>query len=65
MMKGELAEAVQKIKPGSTDTVRLGDNSIFKVSRLWFMEMGFRRPFILVESLTDEVYRAEKKPTAK
>ena len=65
MMKGELAEAVQKIKPGSTDTVRLGDNSIFKVSRLWFMEMGFRRPFILVESLTDEVYRAEKEAYGK
>lgn len=65
MMKGELAMAVEKVAPGTTQTVRLGDNSIFKVSRLWFMEMGFRRPFILIESLTDEVYRAEKEAYGK
>lgn len=65
LMKGELAEAVNKVKPGTTQTVRLGDNSIFKVSRLWFMEMGFRRPFTLIESLTDEVYRAEKEAYGK
>lgn len=65
MMKGELATAVENVKPGTTQTIRLGDNSIFKVSRLWFMEMGFKRPFTLIESLTDEVYRAEKEAYGK
>lgn len=64
-MQGELTEAVAHVTPGTTETVRLGDNSIFKVSRLWFMEMGFRRPFTLIESLTDEVYRAEKEAYGK
>jgi len=60
IITSELQTEIEKIAAGSTETVRLGDNSIYKVSRLWFMEMGFRRPFVLVESLTDEVYRAEK-----
>ena len=60
IVHGELAEAIKTVKPGERVTVRLGDNSIFRVSRLWFMEMGFRRPFVLIESLTDEVRRAEK-----
>lgn len=60
IVHGELAEAIKTVKPGERVTIRLGDNSIFRVSRLWFMEMGFRRPFVLIESLTDEVRRAEK-----
>ena len=60
IVQGELAEAIKSVQPGERETIRLGDNSIFRVSRLWFMEMGFRRPFVLIESLTDEVRRAEK-----
>ncbi len=65
MLTPALQEAVDKMPVGESQTVRLGDNNVFKISRLWFMEMGFRRPFVLIESLTEEVYRAEKEAYGK
>lgn len=59
-MDSELVDAVRKVNPGETVTVRLSDTKIYRVSNLWFMESGFRRPFILAESLTEEVMRAER-----
>lgn len=56
----ELMEEIKKIKEGANSIVRLSDTCIYRVSRLSFMEMGFRRPFILVESLTDEIVKAER-----
>lgn len=59
-MPGELAAAVATVKQGETRTIRLSDTRIYRCASLTFMESGFRRPFILIESLTDEVYRAER-----
>lgn len=59
-LAGELAASIATITPGTTAVVRLSDTRIYRCSRLSFMEMGFPRPFIMIESLTDEVHRAEK-----
>ncbi len=59
-MPGELAAAVATVKQGETRTIRLSDTRIYRCASLTFMESGLRRPFILIESLTDEVYRAER-----
>ena len=56
----ELVREAMKVKQGESAVVRLSDTRIYRVSNLWFMEQGFRRPFILVESLTEEVMRAER-----
>ena len=40
--------------------MRVADSLIVRISRLWFMDKGFRRRFILVEKLTDEIVAAEK-----
>jgi len=60
LVHGELSEAIRTVPQGKNITLRLGDDSIFRVSRLFFMEMGFKRSFVLVESLTEEVSHAER-----
>ena len=60
-----LAEEIVRVPKGTTETVRLSDAMIYRCSRLSFVDRGFPHPFILVESLTSEVVRAEKKAYEK
>lgn len=56
-----LAKRINALSQGSTETIRIGNAKIFRCSRLSFIDQGFQRPFILIESLTEEVMTAEKK----
>lgn len=60
MQSPALSRAIDGVANGETQTVRLADALIVRISRLWFMDLGFRRNFILVERLTDEIAAAEK-----
>lgn len=60
-----LAEEVARLPKDTTDTIRLSDAKIYRCSRLSFVDRGFAHPFILVESLTTEVVKAEKKAYEK
>ena len=60
MQSPALSRAIASVANGKTQTVRLADALIVRISRLWFMDLGFRRNFILVERLTDEIAAAEK-----
>lgn len=60
-----LAEGLERISKDSTETVRLSDSMIYRCSRLAFVDRGFAHPFILIESLTSEVVKAEKKAYEK
>ncbi len=55
-----LADAVDRIGKDSVETVRLSDSMIYRCSRLAFMNHGYAHPFVLIESLTTEVVKAEK-----
>lgn len=59
-LDGELGQAIAAVPKGKNMTVRLGDVRVYRIYRLWFMDSGFKRPFVLVESVTDEVIRAER-----
>jgi nitrogen fixation/metabolism regulation signal transduction histidine kinase len=59
-MSPRLAECINQVALNAAETFRLPNNQILRVQRRWFMEMGFRRQFILIESLTDEVNAAER-----
>ena len=65
MIPVPLAEAMVRIPQGTTQTVRLGDAMIYRCSRLSFVDRGFAHPFVLIESLTSEVVKAEKKAYEK
>ena len=60
-----LAEEIARLPKDTTDTIRLSDAKIYRCSRLSFVDHGFAHPFVLIESLTTEVVKAEKKAYEK
>ena len=61
----QLGRTLSALKMDTPETVRLNDSMIYRCSRLSFMNQGFAHPFILIEKLTDEVMKAEKKSYEK
>lgn len=65
----ELKETIQIDLSGipmhETRTISLHDGTVYKCTLESFIDRGFPRPFYLIESLTDEVRRAEKKAYEK
>lgn len=64
-LDGPLAEELNRIPKDSSATIRLSDSHIYRCSRLSFIDRGFAHPFYLIESLTSEVMKAEKKAYEK
>ena len=64
-LTGALAEELERIPKDTTTTLRLSNSRIYRCSRLSFVDRGFAHPFFLIESLTSEVMKAEKKAYEK
>jgi nitrogen fixation/metabolism regulation signal transduction histidine kinase len=64
-LDGALAKRMSLLPKDTTETIRLSDSHIYRCSRLSFVDHGFAHPFYLIESLTDEVMKAEKKAYEK
>ena len=64
-LKTPLAEEMSRLPKDTTETIRLSDSHIYRCSRLAFVDRGFAHPFFLIESLTSEVMKAEKKAYEK
>lgn len=60
-----LIEELQTLPLFSSRTVRFGDASIYKCTRSSFVDSGYSHSFYLIESLTDEVFKAERKAYEK
>jgi nitrogen fixation/metabolism regulation signal transduction histidine kinase len=60
-----LLKALERIPLGESTTVRLNDANIYKCTHSSFIDRGFNHSFFLVESLTREVFKAEKKAYEK
>jgi nitrogen fixation/metabolism regulation signal transduction histidine kinase len=60
-----LAEELATLSFNDIRTVQLNDSNIYKCTYSSFIDQGFQHPFILIESLTDEVVKAEKKAYEK
>lgn len=58
MRSPEIDAALTALRENEFDTVRC-DSQIFRCSRMFFMDRGFKRTFYLVERLTDEILQAE------
>ncbi|MDE6369261.1 MAG: HAMP domain-containing histidine kinase [Muribaculaceae bacterium] len=54
-----LLETLYSLPDCGQTTIRPDATQVLKCSKLSFMDRGFRRPFYLVERLTDEIVRAE------
>lgn len=55
-----LAKVFLPLRRNESSTVRLSDTMVYRCSHLSFMDQGYARPFLLIETLTDEVRRAER-----
>ena len=64
-LEGSLAEELSRMEKDTTTTIRLSDSQIYRCSYLSFVDRGFAHPFYLIESLTSEVMKAEKKAYEK
>lgn len=60
-----LASGLAVLSKGQTETIRLNDSNVYKCTHSSFIDHGFHHPFFLIESLTDEVMKAEKKAYEK
>ncbi len=60
-----LARELALLKPDMTTVVRLNDANIYKCTRSSFVDCGFPHPFYLIERMTDELMRAERKAYEK
>ena len=60
-----LAVELANLPKGEKVTVRLNDSNIYRCTHSSFIDRGFHHPFYLVETLTDEVMKAEKKAYEK
>lgn len=60
-----LAAELLTLSRNESRTVRLNDSNIYKCTQSSFIDHGFPHPFFLIESLTDEVIRAEKRAYEK
>ncbi len=60
-----LAVELKEITSHEVKTVRLSDSSIYKCTHSSFVDQGYQHPFFLIESLTHEVMKAEKRAYEK
>lgn len=60
-----LGKVLNSLQDRDVKVVRLNDSMVYRCSRLSFMESGISHPFYLIEKLTDEVMKAERKSYEK
>ncbi|MCL1936834.1 MAG: ATP-binding protein [Candidatus Azobacteroides sp.] len=60
-----LASELIQIERNSSQVLRLSDANVYKCTHLSFIDKGFPHPFYLIETLTEEVFKAEKKAYEK
>lgn len=64
-LSGDFAPRLARLRRGETEVVRRGDSRLFRCSHLSFVQNGFPRSFYLLENLTEEVMKAERKAYEK
>ncbi|MDE7386224.1 MAG: hypothetical protein K2N28_03710 [Muribaculaceae bacterium] len=60
MITPELDTQLASLAPDDCRVIRLATSQIYRCSRLWFMDSGFRRTFYLVELMTDDIIESER-----
>ncbi|MBE6310805.1 MAG: PAS domain-containing protein [Bacteroidales bacterium] len=59
-LRSPLAQDLLKLKQGDSATVRTRNSMIYRCSKHSFVDSGVPHPFYLIESLTDEMMKAER-----
>jgi len=57
----EIGKSLASLKPDKDIVLRISGITIYRCIRSSFIDRGFPRPFILIEELTHEIFKIEKK----
>lgn len=60
-----LLSQLQDLADGDSKTVKINGIETYKVQRSHFMDQGFRRSFLMIEELTEDILQSEKKAYGK
>lgn len=61
----DLARRIARLEDSQTQTFSMNNANIYRCTRSSFLDRGFQHPFILIESLTQEVMDAEREAYGK
>ena len=61
----DLGRAIATLGAGETATFRIENSKICRCSLLFFIDHGFKHPFVLIESLTNEILETERETYSK
>lgn len=61
----DLARRISTLPDGQTATFNMSDAHIYRTTRRSFIDRGFPHPFVLIESLTQDVMNAEREAYGK
>jgi nitrogen fixation/metabolism regulation signal transduction histidine kinase len=64
-LKGQFVEVLKNLEEGKPQTIALSGMQVFKCHKASFLDRGFNHFFIMIEQLTDEIVRSEKKAYEK
>lgn len=64
-MDNDLARRIGFLGDGQTETFKMSDAHIYRCTRRSFLDQGFQHPFVLIESLTHDVMKAEREAYGK
>lgn len=59
-IENDFIPIMTQVPSGQSEIIRQGNFKIYRIYHLNFVQEGFKREFYLVESLTDEIIKAEK-----
>jgi len=60
-----LLNQLEDLEDGDSKTVKINGVETYKVQRSHFMDQGFRRSFLMIEELTEDILESEKKAYGK
>ncbi|MDR0894666.1 MAG: PAS domain-containing protein [Prevotellaceae bacterium] len=64
-IRSPLTAGLAALPKNQAEVVRLNDANVYKCTRSSFIDQGFPHPFYLIERMTEEVMRAEKRAYGK
>ena len=60
-ISSHLTKELSKLNKGESNMIRMNDGNIYKCTHASFINMGFNHTFYLIEKMTEELLKAEKK----
>jgi nitrogen fixation/metabolism regulation signal transduction histidine kinase len=64
-LEGQFIDVIKNLKEDKPQTVALSGMQVYKCHKASFLDRGFNHFFVMIEQLTDEIVRSEKKAYGK